>query len=111
MLVVSYAWWAVGRPPFSATATAAVLLAGVAAAAVGARRRPRRWPDIALPATIPWAVLVLFGGAWQLAAYAQHPRRDHPTLSALANGLLDSHPARAAAFVAWAIAMVGLSRR
>jgi hypothetical protein len=61
--------------------------------------------------TLPWVVLVVGGALWQLAAYVQHPREDHPTLSSLANGLLDSQPARVAAFVAWAAAMVALSRR
>ena len=56
-------------------------------------------------------MLVALGALWQLAAYLQHPREVHPTLSSLANALLDSHPARAAAFVLWIIASLWLSRR
>ncbi len=59
----------------------------------------------------PMAVLVALGALWQLAAYLQHPGEAHPTLSSLANALLDSHPARAAAFVLWIIASLWLSRR
>lgn len=108
----AYAWWAVGLAPFSAQATAAVVLAGVAAAAVGRRqRRPTRSPGGDVPGMAPWAVLAAVVSAWQLAAYLQRPRADHPTLSSLANELLDSHPARAAAFLVWIAAAWWLARR
>ena len=58
-----------------------------------------------------WAVVLVAGGLWQLAAYLQHPRHEHPTLSSLANGLLDSQPARAAAFLVWVLATLELARR
>jgi hypothetical protein len=58
-----------------------------------------------------WAVLAALAAAWQLAAYLQHPRHDHPTLSSLTNAALDSHAARAAAFVAWLAVTVTLVRR
>jgi hypothetical protein len=111
--LVAYTWWAVGLAPFSAQATAAVVLAGVAAMAVGQRqRRPRRSPaDGDVSRIAPWAVLAAVAGAWQLAAYLQHPRADHPTVSSLANELLDSHPARAAAFLVWIAAAWWLARR
>jgi len=106
-----YAWWAVSLPPFSGRATAAVLLAGGVAMVAGASRPRRRRPEIAGRRAVPWVVLVTAGGVWQLAAYLQQPREDHPTLSSLANALLDSHAARAAAFVLWVVAAVQLSRR
>jgi hypothetical protein len=111
VFLLAYAWWAVGLPSFSAEATVAVLLAGGAAAVSGAwiPRRPR--PEFARRRAGPWAGLAALGGLWQLAAYLQHPRDDHPTLSSLINELLDSQPARAAAFVLWIVATVGLSRR
>lgn len=111
MLLLGYGWWAVALRPFSGAATAAVLLAGGGAALVGTRLSPRRWPQADLRRASAWAVLVAVAGLWQLAAYLQHPRDDHPTLSSLANALLDSQPARAVAFVLWAMAAVGLSRR
>jgi hypothetical protein len=111
--LVAYAWWAVGLAPFSVQATTAVVLAGVAATAVGRRqRRPRRPPsDGDTSGIAPWAGLAAVAGAWQLAAYLQHPRSDHPTVSSLANELLDSHPARAAAFLVWIAAAWWLARR
>jgi hypothetical protein len=56
-------------------------------------------------------VLAAAAALWQAAAYLQQPRREHPTLSSLANALLDSHPARAAAFVLWLLATIRLARR
>lgn len=111
LAVGAYAWWAVARPPFSLTATVAVLPAGAAAVWAGARARrsPRPAPDV--PGWAAWAVVAAVAGLWQLGAYLQHPREDHPTLSSLANALLDSHPARAAAFVLWLLAAVHLARR
>lgn len=111
MLVLLYAWWAVSLPPFSGTATAALLLAGGAAVVSGSCKPRRQRPAVDVRSATPWAVLVALGGLWQLAAYLQHPRDDHPTLSSLANELLDSQPARAAAFVLWIVATERLSRR
>ena len=89
----------------------AVLLTGAAATAWGARRRRPAQPQPPMTTVAPWGALVTAAAAWQLAAYLQHPRADHPTLSSLTNALLDSHPARAAAFVLWLLAAVELARR
>jgi hypothetical protein len=116
VLISAYAWWAVGRPPFSAAATAAVVLPGVAAAGLAGVARARAGARDVRPGPAPagmvrWAVLAALAAAWQLAAYLQHPRHDHPTLSSLTNAALDSHAARAAAFVAWLAVTVTLVRR
>lgn len=111
LVVLSCAWWVVSLQPFSGTATAAVLVSGVAGSAVGrARRRPERRPA-STTGVWAWAGLVAAGVAWEALAYVQHPRVDHPTLSSLINAVLDSQPARTAAFVLWFLAMVELARR
>ena len=97
--------------PFSRSATLAVVLAGGAAAVLAARRRRLVGPRRLVGSFAGWAVLAAVAAAWQLAAYAQHPRYDHPTLSSLANAALGSQPARAAAFVLWLAATVELARR
>lgn len=111
--MAAYAWWAVALAPFSWAATVAVVLAGAAAMAVGARdRRPRRPASEGTPPGIAtWAALTAAAGAWQLAAYLQHPRSDHPTISSLTNEVLDSHLARAVAFIVWIAAARALARR
>ena len=60
---------------------------------------------------VPWVLLAAAAAVWQLAAYVQHPRDDHPTLSSLANAALESHAARTAAFVVWLVTTVALVRR
>jgi hypothetical protein len=120
VLVWLYAWWAVGRQPFSAAATAAVVLPAVAVAAVtglaGLAKARAGGCAPGRPAPTPagvgrWAVVAAVATAWQLGAYLQHPRHDHPTLSSLTNAALDSHAARAAAFLAWLAVTVMLVRR
>jgi hypothetical protein len=120
VLVAAYAWWAVGREPFTWRATLAVVPAGAAAAAWGTWRRGAMFgrttaaspgAGARAPSVAWWALLAVVAAAWQLAAYLQDPRDDHPTLSSLTNAALDSQEARAAAFVAWLLATVGLARR
>lgn len=110
-VALASAWWVVALPPFSYRATVAVLAVGGAATVAGARnRRPQRVMTDGR-SLAAWAVLIGAAGVWQLAAFLQHPRDDHPTLSSLANALLDSHPARAAGFVLWVVGAFELARR
>lgn len=83
-------------------------MAGVAAIAVGARRRRGPAP---VPCAVTWAVLVALLAGWELAAYFQHPRAEHPTLSSLANEVLDWRPARVLAFLLWTVVGADLARR
>ncbi len=110
---LAYGTWAVSLPPFSGAATAAVLAGGGAAMLWGAIRHRRRpaGPADEPRALWPWVVLAAVSGVWQLAAYVQGPRADHPTLSSLTNALLDSHPARAVAFAVWLLIASQLARR
>lgn len=111
MVVLAYAWWVVSLQPFSGRATAAVLLSAVAGSAAGrARRRPQR-RSASTTGVGAWAGLAAVAVAWEVLAFVQNPRADHPTLSSLTNAALDSQPARAAAFVLWLLAMVELARR
>jgi hypothetical protein len=110
-LVLGYGWWAVSLPPFSASATLAVVVTGAAAMVLGAFwRRPERRRDRAGGVGV-WVAVAAAALCWQLVAYLQQPRSDHPTLSSLTNALLDSHLPRTAAFALWLLAAIGLSRR
>ncbi|MDQ3946755.1 MAG: hypothetical protein M3357_16695, partial [Actinomycetota bacterium] len=57
-----------------------------------------------------WAVLALAVAAWQVAAFVQHPRAEHPTLSALANTALDPRAVRAVAMAVWLVLAARLAR-
>jgi hypothetical protein len=109
--LLGYAWWAVSLAPFSATATAVVVVSGGAAMVWGVVRGfdARTLPHAG--GTGAWVALAVAVGLWQLAAYLQHPREDHPTLSSLTNALLEAHPARAAAFALWVACAAALGRR
>lgn len=111
--VVAYAWWATGLRPFSWPALVAVEAAGIVAILLGAR-----WPRPSSPHCRPsrrpvmaWAALLAALAGWELAAYLQSPRAEHPTLSSLANVALEPHPIRAAAFVVWLAVAAMLARR
>lgn len=105
-------WWVTGLEPFSTHATFVVLAAGlVAMAAGGAARAAASARDIRLRVAAPWVVLLGALVAWQLAAFVQLPRSDHPTLSSLTNTALDPRPIRAVAFAAWMLTAGWLARR
>jgi hypothetical protein len=109
--VFAYAWWATGRRPFTATATLAVVGAGLVTMAIGQARRRRNDARPALADAVGWLVPLVALAGWQLLAYVQEPRSEHPTLSSLTNAALDTHTGRALAFAAWLVGGVQLARR
>ncbi len=112
LAAVVYAWWVAGLASFTWPATVAVAAAGVAFIIVGTRMsRPSGAGFLAPRSALAWAILFALLAGWELAAYLQHPRADHPTLSALADQLLDWRPARALAFLAWMAVGADLARR
>ncbi len=108
-LTVAYAWWAAGLRAFTWPALVAVGVAGAAVIVLGGRGREEAASRS--DGAVVWAVLLALLAGWELAAYLQHPRADHPTLSSLAGPVLDWRPARALAFVAWIAAGADLARR
>lgn len=70
-------------------------------------------PDAGEPARggSVWLVLAGIAALWELQAFVQHPRREHPTLSSLSNDLLQSQASRALALLIWLAAGVWLARR
>ena len=106
-----YAWWATTLRPFTLPALAAVVAAGLAAMALGARLVPlgptrRRLPGP--PAA--WAGSAAALGLWELASFLQHPRAQHPTVSSLANGLFESHAARTVGLLGWLAGAAALAQ-
>lgn len=109
--LLAFAWWATGLRPFTGVAYAVVVGAGVIAMAWGGRGRRspvRAWPAGGL---LVWVALALGLAAWQMAAFMQHPRFQHPTLSSLANTVLDPHVVRAPALALWLVLAARLARR
>jgi hypothetical protein len=58
-----------------------------------------------------WGVLATLLTVWELQAFVQHPRREHPTLSSLSNELLASPTSRLIGVLAWLALGVWLARK
>lgn len=109
--VATYCWWATGLRPFSWLALLAVVGPGVAAGAWGSRLPPiLRSVSLSPVHTAVLALLLAAVAGWELAAYLQQPRSDHPTLSVLVNRALDPHPVRALALLLWLVCAATLAR-
>lgn len=68
------------------------------------------------PRTLPagaawWLAPILFFAAIELFAFGRHSETNWPTLSLLADPLLDHYLARAACYFGWLVAFWGLVRR
>jgi hypothetical protein len=60
---------------------------------------------------VGWVILFGILAAWQGAAYWQHPRSEHPTLSSMTNAVLETHAAEALACAAWLVIGMRLAAR
>jgi hypothetical protein len=111
--VLGWSWFVAGLTPFAAGTTVAVLASGLGAVAVGARwwAGPAAPPKVTLAAAWPWLAVAGVLAVWQLVAFAQAPRDDHPTISSLTNAALDGRAVRAAAFAGWLLVAAWLGRR
>jgi hypothetical protein len=106
-IICAYCWFATDLRPFTipidvAVAVPALVVAALAWGAPGSRtsKSAERKAGTRLDA-LPWAVLFGLLAAFEVAAYLSSPRRDHPTLSSMADALMNTHPGRAAVFALW----------
>jgi hypothetical protein len=94
---------------YSWPATAAIVALGCLMVAVGWQgplRHRRQLAGRALRRAWMWAVVLVCGGMWELSSLLQQPHLTtdsyaHPTISALTDPLLASHPGRSVALCAW----------
>ncbi len=111
-VLIAYGWWATALRPFTAAATVAVVGAGAAVMTWSAMHRhvqPRS--GVRRPGIVGWIILFGILAAWQGAAYWQHPRSEHPTLSSMTNAVLETHAAQALACTAWLLIAMRLAAR
>jgi hypothetical protein len=113
VVLLAWSWFITGLAGFEASTAVAVVGTGGVAMGMGARwwHRPVRPVTVTPRQAAPWVALAVALAAWQLAAFAQHPRHDHPTLSSLTNVALDARVSRTLTFAAWAVAAAWLARR
>ncbi len=106
-VVGTYCWFSADLRPFTIPIDVAVAVPSVVVAALvwgrpgstasmAADRKEGRWRGAA-----PWAVLFGLLAAFEVTAYVSSPRRDHPTLSSIADSLMNTHLGRAAVFALW----------
>jgi hypothetical protein len=119
-LILLYAALAALCRPLTAPAAVVVLLPGAALLALMAWRRPppgravrlgwRRTPPgravCSRRSLVPWAVLVLLFGGWELTAALWGNDSAHPTFSLLLDPVLETYPGRLLGWLAW----LGLGR-
>jgi hypothetical protein len=88
--------------PLTAPAAVAVLLPGVALLTLTAWRRgsPRR-AVCSRGSVVPWVVLSLLFGGWELTAALWGNDSAHPTFSLLLDPVLETYPARLLGWFAW----------
>ncbi len=100
-LLVIYAALAALCRPLTLTAAAAVLLPGIALLALMVWRLPERQPPVFRGSFLPWVVLALLLGGWELTAMVWGNDSAHPTLSLLLDPLLDTYPGRLVGWLGW----------
>jgi hypothetical protein len=110
-VLVAYGWWATSLRPFSTAATVAVVAAGTLAILWGIAHRRACTGPVARHGIGVWLLLACMLTAWQLVAFVQSPRSDHPTLSSMANAVLEPHIMRAFACGAWLLVAARLAAR
>jgi hypothetical protein len=108
-----WSWYLTGLAAFEASTAIAVVGTGGVAMGAGARwwRRPARPVPVTFRQAAPWVVVGAALAAWQLAAFVQVSRDDHPTISSVANAAFDGRGLRTLAFAAWAVTAAWLARR
>lgn len=107
VLIGAYCWFSSDLRPFTVPIDVAVAIPALIVAvlawgprasrgSMAADRETVKWRDAA-----PWAVVFGLLAAFEVAEYFSSPRRDHPTLSSIADSLMSTHLGRAAAFALW----------
>jgi hypothetical protein len=86
-----------------------------AAAPAALHRWPRTQDGSETPAArrgvLAWAAALALAAGFEIANYFQAPRRDHPTLSYLLDGVGEHHWSKAIAFTLWLLLGWYLVRR
>jgi anti-sigma factor RsiW len=101
-VVLGYAMFAALCRPLTGPALAAVLVAGVPLCWYGVRRSPRRAQPVGRHSVGVWLGVGGLAGVLELAIWLGPDDRAHPTLSTLADPLLQNYPGRVLGYLLWA---------
>lgn len=101
-LILLYAVLAAFSRPLTAPAAVLVLLPGATLLALAAWRGVLSASASCPPrSVVPWVVLVLLFGAWELTAALWGNDSAHPTFSLLLDPITETYPGRLFGWVAW----------
>ncbi len=101
-LIPLYAVLAALSRPLTAPAAVVVLLPGAALLALAAWRRiPQGRAVCSRRSVVPWVVLALLFGGWELTAAVWGNDSAHPTFSLLLAPVLETYPGRLLGWLAW----------
>jgi hypothetical protein len=111
VVLVAYAALVATVRSFTWPALVLTAIAGIVVLVLAARQpahRPRVRPRRGI---VLWAILAAAVIAWELVAYFQSPRDDHPTISSMVDALEAHRPLRAVLFIGWVVLGRKLARR
>jgi hypothetical protein len=101
-LILLYAVLAALCRPLTAPAAVMVLLPGAALLVLAAWRRiPQGRTVCSRRSVVPWLVLVVLSGGWELTAAVWGNDSAHPTFSLLVDPVLETYPGRLFGWLAW----------
>jgi hypothetical protein len=101
-LLLLYAVPAAFCRPLTAPAAVVVLLLGAALLALATWRRVPQGPTVcSRRSVVPWVVLALLFGGWELTAAVWGNDSAHPTFSLLLAPVLETYPGRLVGWLAW----------
>jgi Na+/proline symporter len=91
-----------GLSPFTWPAMVSTTIGGLVIFVVAWRRSNASTAVLASRSgLVAWAAWLAAVTGWELWALSMHPRSSHPTLSSLLNNLIETHPGRSVALLAW----------
>ena len=109
---LGYAWVGGGLRPFSWPAMVSTTLGGLAILIPAWRRgcspASVRASHVGL---VAWTLWLAAATGWELWALSMHPRSTHPTISSLLDTVVETHPGRSVAVLAWLALGWWLARR
>ncbi len=99
---LGYAWVGGGLRPFSWPAMVSTTLGGLAIL-IPAWRRGRSPASVRAShvGLVAWTLWLIAATGWELWALSMHPRSTHPTISSLLDTVVETHPGRSVAVLAW----------
>ncbi len=101
-MVLGYAWASAALRSFTWPAMVSTSLGGLAVLALAWQRNARTATTrVSREGFLTWTAWLAAATGWEPWALSMHPRAAHPTISSLINILIETHPGRAVALLAW----------